>query len=290
MSAQDARGPQRPSTGSQPFTRVRGMRPLILLALCLLTACDSAPVTGRSQMMLVSEGEERQLGAQAYRQVLASEPQSHDAEFNAVVDKVGRRIAQAAERPPANMWKAPHYSWEFRTINKDVPNAFCLPGGKVAVYSGLLPITRTEAGLATVIGHEVAHALARHSAERLSDQKVVSGATLLAGVGLAVAGGRTGATYAPMAMAAMGAGASVGILLPMSRTQESEADHIGLVLMALAGYDPHEAIGLWERMRALSRGQKKQAEWLSTHPTDDTRLADIRHWVPQAMKYYRRRD
>ena len=113
---------------------------------------------------------------------------------------------------------------------------------------------------------------------------------MLAGVGLAVAGGRTGATYAPMAMAAMGAGASVGILLPMSRTQESEADHIGLVLMALAGYDPHEAIGLWERMRALSRGQKKQADWLSTHPTDDTRLADIRHWVPQAMKYYRRRD
>ena len=187
------------------------------------------------------------------------------------------------------MWKAPHYSWEFRTIENSAPNAFCLPGGKVAVYSGLLPITRTEAGLATVIGHEVAHALARHSAERLSDQKVVSGATLLAGVGLAVAGGRTGATYAPMAMAAMGAGASVGILLPMSRTQESEADHIGLVLMALAGYDPHEAIGLWERMRALSRGEKKQPEWLGTHPTDDARLADIRNWVPEAMKYYRPR-
>jgi predicted Zn-dependent protease len=266
------------------------MRPLILLALCLLAACDSAPVTGRSQMMLVSEGEERQLGAQAYRQVLASEPQSHDAEFTALVEKVGRRIAQAAEHPPANMWKAPHYRWEFRTIDKNVPNAFCLPGGKVAVYTGLLPITRTEAGLATVIGHEVAHALARHSAERLSDQKVVSGATMLAGIGLAVAGGRTGASYAPMAMAAMGAGATVGILLPMSRTQESEADHIGLVLMALAGYDPHAAVGLWERMRAASRGQKKQAEWLSTHPTDDARIADIKHWVPEAMKYYRRRD
>ncbi|CAN5170094.1 M48 family metallopeptidase [soil metagenome] len=266
------------------------MRPLILLALCLLAACDSAPVTGRSQMMLVSESEERQLGAQAYRQVLASEPQSNDPEFNALVDKVGRRIAQAAERPPTNLWKAPHFSWEFRTINKNEPNAFCLPGGKVAVYSGLLPITRTEAGLATVIGHEVAHALARHSAERLSDQKIVSGATLLAGVGLAVAGGRTGAAYGPMAMAAMGAGASVGILLPMSRAQESEADHIGLVLMALAGYDPHEAIGLWERMRALSRGQKKQPEWLSTHPADDTRIADIKQWVPEAMKYYRRRD
>ena len=265
-------------------------RVAFLLAFCLLAACQSAPVTGRSQMMLVSEGEERQLGAQAYRQVLASEQQSRDPEFNALVDKVGRRIAQAAERPPANMWNAPHYSWEFRTIDNNAPNAFCLPGGKVAVYSGLLPITRTEAGLATVIGHEVAHALARHSAERLSDQKVVSGATLLAGVGLAVAGGRAGATYAPMAMAAMGAGASVGILLPMSRTQESEADRIGLVLMALAGYDPHEAIGLWERMRTLSQGQTKQPEWLSTHPTDDARLADIRNWAPEAMKYYRRRD
>jgi predicted Zn-dependent protease len=241
-------------------------------------------------MMLVSEGEERQLGAQAYRQVLANERQSHDAQFNALVEMVGRRIAQAAERPPANMWKAPHYNWEFRTIENNTPNAFCLPGGKVAVYSGLLPITRTEAGLATVIGHEVAHALAHHSAERLSDQKMVSGATLLAGAGLAVAGGRNGAGYAPMAMAAMGAGASVGILLPMSRTQESEADRIGLVLMALAGYDPREAIGLWERMRAASRGQKKEPEWLSTHPTDDSRLADIRRWVPEAMKYYRRRD
>jgi predicted Zn-dependent protease len=266
------------------------MRSLLLLALCLLAACDSAPVTGRSQMMLVSESEERQLGARAYRQILASEPASNNAAFNALVDKVGRRIAQAAERPPANMWKSPHYNWEFRTIENSTPNAFCLPGGKVAVYSGLLPITRSEAGLAAVIGHEVAHALARHSAERLSDQKVVSGATALAGLGLAVAGGRQGAAYAPMAVAAMGAGASVGILLPMSRAQESEADHIGLVLMALAGYDPQEAIGLWERMRALSRGQKKSPEWLSTHPADETRIADIRRWLPDAMKYYRRRE
>src|SRR3954470_18105635 len=127
------------------------MRSLILLAMCLLAACDSAPVTGRSQMMLVSEGEERQLGAQDYRQVLAGEPQSHDVELNALVEKVGRRIANAAEHPPTNLWKAPHYSWEFRTIAKNVPNAFCLPSGKIAVYSGILPISRDEAGLAAVI-------------------------------------------------------------------------------------------------------------------------------------------
>src|SRR6185503_1457644 len=239
------------------------MRRLFLLAFGLLAACETAPVTGRSQMMLVSESEERQLGAQAYRQVLAGEPQSHDVEFNALVDKVGRRIAHAAEHPPTNLWKAPHYSWEFRTIAKNVPNAFCLPGGKIAVYSGILPISRTEAGLAAVIGHEVAHALARHSAERLSDQKAVSAGVLLATVG---------------------AGASVGILLPMSRAQESEADHIGLVLMALAGYDPREAVGVWERMKALSGG-KRTPEWLSTHPADDTRIADIKRWVPEAMKH-----
>jgi predicted Zn-dependent protease len=264
------------------------MRRLFLLAFCLLAACDSAPVTGRSQMMLVSEGEERQLGVQAYRQVLASEQPSRDAEFNALVDKVGRRIANAAEHPPTSLWKAPHYQWEFRAIAKNVPNAFCLPGGKIAVYSGILAVTRNEAGLAFVIGHEVAHALARHSAERLSDQKVVSAGTAVAGIALAAFGGRSGSAYAPMAVAALGAGASVGILLPMSRAQESEADHIGLVLMALAGYDPREGVHVWERMRALNRG-KSTPEWLSTHPADDTRIADIKRWVPDAMRYYRPR-
>ena len=261
------------------------MRHVFLLAFCLLAACESAPVTGRSQMMLVSESEERQLGVQAYRQVLASEPRSHDVELNALVEKVGRRIAHAAEHPPTDLWKAPHYNWEFRTISKNEPNAFCLPGGKVAVYSGILPISRNEAGLAAVIGHEVAHALARHSAERLSDQRVASAAVLLTGVGLAVAGGKQTASFAPATMAALGAGATVGFLLPMSRAQESEADHIGLILMALAGYDPHEAIHLWERMRAHSGG-RKAPEWLSTHPADDSRLADIKRWMPEAMKYY----
>jgi len=265
------------------------MRRLSLLAFCLLAACESAPVTGRSQMMLVSESEERQMGAQAYRQVLASEHVSHDVELNALVEKVGRRIANAAEHPPTDLWKAPHYSWEFRTIAKNVPNAFCLPGGKIAVYSGILPVTRTEAGLAFVIGHEVAHALARHSAERLSDQQVVAAGTAIAGVALAAVGGRSSRSYAPMAVAALGAGASVGILLPMSRGQESEADHIGLVLMAMAGYDPREAVPVWERMRGLNKG-KSTPEWLSTHPADDTRIADIKRWVPEAMKYYRPRD
>jgi predicted Zn-dependent protease len=254
----------------------------------LLGACESAPVTGRSQMMLVSENDERQMGLQAYREVLSKEPLSEDMQTNTMVEKVGRRIAAAAERPPGDLWRAPRFRWEFKTVDKNEPNAFCLPGGKVVVYTGIFPITRTEAGLAVVIGHEVAHALARHGAERMSDQLVAQAGATAAGVALsATIGGRSRA-YVPAMMAALGAGATVGYLLPMSRAQESEADRIGLILMALAGYDPREAVTIWERMRAANTGPRK-AEWLSTHPADTTRIADIRHWLPEAMKYYRPR-
>src|SRR5215831_9215704 len=264
-----------------------------LLALCsvatLLAACESAPVSGRSQMMLVSESEERQMGLQAYREVLSKEPLSYDAETNAMVEKVGRRIAAAAERPPNDLWRAPRFRWEFKTVDKNEPNAFCLPGGKVVVYTGVLPITQTEAGLAVVIGHEVAHAIARHGAERMSDQIVTQVGAAAAGVALAATIGGNSRTYMPAMMAAVGAGATVGFILPMSRTQESEADRIGLILMALAGYDPREAITVWERMHAASTSPRTP-EWLSTHPADTTRLADIRRWLPEAMRYYRPRD
>lgn len=252
----------------------------------LLAACETAPVSGRSQMMLVSENEERQMGLQAYREVLNKETLSSDAQVNALVEKVGRRIAAAAERPPAELWRAPRFRWEFKTVDKNEPNAFCLPGGKIVVYTGILPIARTETGLAVVIAHEVAHALARHGAERMSDQMVVSVGTAAAAVALSATVTGRSRTYLPAMMAALGAGATVGYLLPMSRAQESEADRIGLVLMALAGYDPREAVSLWERMRAASTGQR-QAEWLSTHPADGTRITDIRRWLPEAMKYYR---
>lgn len=264
----------------------------ILLAAglpALLSACTAAPVTGRSQIMLVSESEELQMGAQAYRQVLSTERQSHDGQINTLVEKTGRRIAEAAERPQEELWRAPHYRWEFKTVEKSEPNAFCLPGGKIVVYTGLLSITRTEEGLAAVMGHEVGHALARHGAERMSDQIVAAVGVTAAGAVLASTSDGRNRTYLPAMMAALGAGATVGYLLPMSRAQEAEADRIGLVLMALAGYDPHEAIGLWERMRAASASRPKQAEWLSTHPADETRIANIKAWVPKAMKYYRPR-
>lgn len=264
----------------------------LLLSACglmlLLTSCETAPVSGRSQIMLVSENDEREMGLKAYREVLSKEQLSSNSQANALVERVGRRIAAAAERPPEEMWRAPHYRWEFKTIDKNEPNAFCLPGGKIAVYTGLLPITKTEAGLAVVVAHEVAHALARHGAERMSDQMVSSVGTTAASVALSATVTGRSRTYLPAMMAAVGAGATVGFVLPMSRAQESEADRIGLVLMALAGYDPREAVGLWERMRAANSG-RRQAEWLSTHPADTTRIADIKRWLPEAMQYYRPR-
>ncbi|MBV8391997.1 MAG: M48 family metallopeptidase [Alphaproteobacteria bacterium] len=256
----------------------------LLLSAVLLAACQSAPVTGRSQVMLVSEEEERQMGLLAFRQVQSREPHSHDIATNDLVAKVGARIASAVETPPPNMWKAPQYRWEFEVVESREVNAACLPGGKIVVYTGILPVSRDEAGMATVMGHEVAHALARHSAERLSDQKLIAAATVIAAVGLATNKRTAGLT--PAAMAAMGLGARYGIMLPMNRTQESEADHIGLILMALAGYDPHEAIGFWERMLKMTHGQGGSS-WSSTHPSDAQRIADIKTWVPEAMKYYR---
>jgi predicted Zn-dependent protease len=259
----------------------------ILAATAVVGGCQPAPITGRSQMMMVSDSEERQLGALAFRQVLASEPLSRDDYAVSLVEKVGRRIAQAAESPPSGVWKAPHYSWEFRTLAKNEVNAFCLPGGKIVVYSGILPISQSEAGLAAVLGHEVAHAIAHHSAERLSDQRAVALGTAAAGALLAA--DKDTARMAPQIMAALGVGATVGFLLPMSRTQESEADHIGLILMALAGYDPREALGFWERVRTYNRSRAQSPEWLSTHPADDTRINDIRALIPEAVRYYRPR-
>lgn len=262
--------------------------PFLGVVAALLAACETAPVTGRSQMMLVGESEERQMGLQAYREVLSKEQLSEDAKANALVEKVGRRIAAAAERPPGDLWRAPRFRWEFKAVDKNEPNAFCLPGGKVVVYTGILPISRTEAGLAVVISHEVAHALARHGAERMSDQMVAQVGTTAAAVALsATVSGRSRA-YLPAMMAALGAGATYGYILPMSRAQESEADRIGLILMAMAGYDPREAVTVWERMRAANTGPRKAA-WLSTHPAETTRIADIRHWLPEAMRYYRPR-
>jgi predicted Zn-dependent protease len=247
------------------------------LVLCL-GACASAPYTHRSQLILVSESQESKLGADAYRQVLAKERICTDPQINAVVREVGERIARAADRPD--------YRWQFTVIDApNTVNAFALPGGKVAVYTGLLPVAQDSAGLAAVLGHEVAHAIAHHGAERMSQ---AMGAQVL-GTVLAVGLGGTNPSTANAILQLYGLGAQVGVLLPWSRTQESEADHIGLILMAKAGYDPEAALALWQRMEKLEGGGRNAPppEFLSTHPGYGTRQHDIQRWLPEAQRNFR---
>ena len=236
----------------------------------LCSACQTAPITGRQQLILLSEAEETQTGLAAYQQVLKEERVSRNPQYNELVTQVGQRIATVANRPD--------YTWEFRVIDKNVANAFALPGGKVAVYTGLFPYTQTEAGLATVIGHEVAHALARHGAERMSQG-------LVAQIGLSALQVGLGNGDPEIVQGVALAYGVLGELL-FNRSQESEADHIGLILMAKAGYDPREAVGLWKRMEASQHGAGPP-EFLSTHPSGATRIKQIQQWLPEALQYYR---
>lgn len=243
----------------------------LVIVLLVLEGCTRAPYTQRSQLILVSESDELQLGAQAFQQVLKESRVVDNAAVAGPVQTVGQRIAGVAARPD--------YRWQFVVIDDATQvNAFCLPGGKVAVYTGLFPVAQDTNGLAVVMGHEVAHALARHGAERISQSMAAEmGGTLLG----AFLGGGPGASAI---MAAYGLGAQVGVLLPYSRTQESEADHIGLILMAKAGYDPRGALAFWERMERAGGG--KTPEFLSTHPGHGTRQSQISQWLPEAISQY----
>ena len=221
--------------------------------------------------MLVSEGDEIGAGEQAYRHILRDSVLSDNSEALRLVRKVGERIARAANKA--------EYKWDFRVINDpENVNAFCAPGGKVAVYTGIFPIAQDEAGLAVILGHEVAHALLRHSGERMSQSEIL-------GAGLGIAGA-TGLN--PQLLQALGLGASVGLVLPFSRSQESEADHVGLILMAKAGYDPRASLGVWERMERKEKGAPP--EFLSTHPGSETRIQQLRAWIPEALQYYQPTD
>jgi len=245
---------------------------LLVLALAATGGCESVPVTGRSQLNLLDPASEKQLGEKAFAEVKAESPLSKDPAANAEVQRVGRRIAAASGLQA---------DWEFIVIAEPEINAFALPGGKVAVYQGLLPVAQTDAGLATVLAHEVGHVVAHHSAERVSRAELTE-----AGVGLlgAVLGGGN-PQDAKNIGTLLGAGATYGLILPFSRQQEAEADRIGLSLMARAGYDPHEALAFWDRMMAQSGG-KGPPELLSDHPSDENRLRRIEALMPEAMSNY----
>ena len=251
---------------------VRNSLPLALF-LSLLIGCTAAPFTGRSQLMLVSEEKEVGLGEEAYRHIMRDSVLSDDSEALRIVRKVGQKIARAANKP--------NYKWEFRIVNDpEMVNAFAVPGGKVAVYTGIFRAARDETGLAVVLGHEVAHALARHAGERMSQGMLVQ----LGGAALSVGMGSN-----PQILQAYGLVTTVGHILPFSRSQESEADRIGLILMAKAGYDPRISLEVWERMEKQESGKNRGSppEFLSTHPGYATRTQELRAAIPKALTYYR---
>ena len=251
---------------------------LAVAASALLTGCATVPETGRRQLLLVGSAEETQLGLTEFEKLKKSTPISHDEAANAMVQRVGKRIAAVAPLPNAQ--------WEFVVFDDPkTANAFCLPGGKVGVYSGILPITRDEGGLATVIGHEVSHAVARHGAERLSEGLLVE----LGGVILAEATAKKSEETRALILGAYGVGGTLGVMLPHSRGQESEADHLGLIYKARAGYDPQAAIDFWRRFAAYnSEHGSKTPAFLSTHPVDSTRISQLEALLPQAQAEYRR--
>jgi predicted Zn-dependent protease len=258
---------------------------ILAFSLAFASGCETNPYTGRSQLLMTSVSQEMQLGAQAYNQV-KNDPKikpSQDSREIEPVKRVAARIVEAAKRSKyAEM--AQQFQWEVTVIRDDkTANAFALPGGKMAVYTGIFPMAKTEAGLAAVMGHEVVHALARHGAERMSQGQLTSAALQVAGAAAGASG--MNPLLSQGTMAALGAGAQVGVLLPFSRKHESEADYIGILLAADAGYDPRESVALWERMAQMSGGGGP-AEFMSTHPSNETRIDQLKKWLPEAMTIY----
>ena len=245
--------------------------PFILLTI----ACATVPYTNRKQFNLLSPQQELQLGSEAYQDILRKHAKSQNKKWEKELKEVGNDIKRVANER--------RFRWEFNLLKGSEVNAFALPGGKVAFWEGIMPICKSKDGIAVVMGHEVAHAIARHGAERVSQ-----------GMGLALVGELLAAGLSnsnrrdrELALSLFGVGATVGAILPWSRGNESEADRIGLILMAKAGYDPKEAPRFWTRMSRKSGA--KQPELLSTHPSDQTRIKNLKKWLPEAQKYYRKK-
>ena len=249
---------------------------LTVVGALLLAGCQTVPETGRSQLNLISTDEEMKLGVTTFRETKQKTPISKDAQANALVQRAGQRIAAVANLPNAQ--------WEFVVFESPEANAWCLPGGKVGVYTGILPITKDEAGLATVIGHEVAHATAHHGAERMSDQMAAQAGGNVVG---ALVSGKSQGTQVLVGQA-YGVVSQVGVLLPFSRKQEAEADYIGLLYMARAGYDPAAAVAFWERLAEYNRqhGGSQGLSFLRTHPLDEQRIQSLKGELPKARAEY----
>jgi predicted Zn-dependent protease len=257
----------------------------ILALILIVPSCSTVPVTGRKQLALIPNSELFPLSYTTYQDVLKENKLSSNAQQTALVKNVGLKIQKAVEAYMAenNMSKQlSGYAWEFNLLEGNTVNAWCMPGGKVAFYEGIMPVCKDEAGVAVVMGHEIAHAIGNHGRERMSQGLVQQ----FGGVALAVAIRDKPEETQQLFFAAYGIGTTLGAMLPYSRLHESEADRLGMIFMAMAGYNPNEAPKFWERMAEVTGGAQPP-EWLSTHPSHDRRIRDLEEYIPTAMQYYR---
>ena len=241
------------------------------LITLILYACATTPVSNRSTLILIPKAQEISLGKQSYNQILKKEKESEDAQLNEVVRRVGQRIIAVSHMPKLD--------WEIKLIESAQKNAFALPGGKIAIYTGILTVAKNEAGLATVMSHEIAHVIARHGAQRMTQQMLLQGAMIGAGLSM------KNRTQRNLVLTALGVGVLYGLTLPFSRSHESEADQIGLIYMAKAGYNPNEAIKFWQRFSKI-KDKKGPPEWASTHPADKTRMRGLKGYLSRAKYNY----
>jgi len=257
----------------------------LLIIVSLLEGCALNLITGRKQLSLVSESELQLMATNQYKTFLNENKvlNSGSSKEAAMVDRIGLRITNAITKYFASEGKSSvldGYVWEFNTVESKEVNAWCMPGGKVVVYTGILPVTQSEAALAIVMGHEIAHAIGKHGNERMSQAMVQQ----LGGMALEIAVAQKPQETQDIFLTSYGIGSQVGAMLPWSRQQETEADQYGLKFSAMAGYNPQEAIPFWERMAAA--GGSKPPEFLSTHPSDETRIRKLKQFMPEALKYY----
>jgi len=264
-------------------------RGILLNTILLLTlfACQKNSITGRKQLLLLNESDVQKMALTEYRGFLKGNPvvAAGTTRDQIMVAQVGMRISQAVQTYLNSEGKGDllsGYQWEFNLVNKPDVNAWCMPGGKVVVYTGILPVTQNEQALAVVMGHEIAHAIAKHGNERMSQGLLQQ----MGGIALSAAVSNKPAETRALFMGSYGISSTVLGILPFSRKHELEADRYGLIFAAMAGYDPREAEGFWKRMAAVGGGNKPP-EFLSTHPSDDTRIAKVREYAQEAMKYYR---
>jgi predicted Zn-dependent protease len=257
----------------------------ILIIAGLLSGCSVVPITGRKQLNILPESQMISMGLSSYEDFIKENPPSSDKVNAALVNQVGSGISTAVEfyfAANGLTSRLDGYKWQYSLVNSSVPNAFCLPGGKVVVNSGILPYTLDKNGLAVVLSHEIAHAVARHGNERMSQQLLIE----FGGVALNEALKNKPAETKNIYNTVYGVGSQIGVMLPYSREHELEADKLGLIFMALAGYDPRTAVSFWERMS--SAGGNKPPEFMSTHPSDARRISEIKNAMPEVLQYYKK--